>query len=127
MGLHMNSGWIVIFIILILWIFFHIRSRIRQKKYESHIHEYFENIKQQEIEKLDMELSDLIKKYKTNQIILRDKKGNVINICPKCYATYVPVRSKRSEGKFLGCSNYPRCQSYGDMNKLKNLDIKWEI
>jgi len=96
--------------------------KIRLEKYGNFIEDHFEFYKQLDITKLKQDLSNLLSAYKSNQIILKDKSGTIVNVCPKCSGTFRKVIA-RSGNKFLGCSNYPKCRSYGDIERLKDLDI----
>jgi len=58
--------------------------------------------------------------YKGERVVLRDNNGKSINICPKCGGYRTVVRRRKP---FLGCSNYPRCVTYGDYNSIFNLEI----
>ena len=86
----------------------------------------FGQIKQEELEDFKSKLVFFEDQYKNYRILLKDKKGQVVNVCPKCQGVYKLVNYPRSSEKFLGCSNYPKCRSYGFMKKLKNLDFQWQ-
>ena len=104
-----------------------IKFQIKRKKHKTRIEELFQQIKQEDLESLRKDLGGLLDQFKAYQITLRDKNGHTVNICPKCFGVFRPVNSSHSKGKFLGCSNYPICRSYGDIKKLKNLDAQWQI
>lgn len=81
------------------------------------------------VEKIDVDryfemLQEIEEMYRKNfphsyKIILRDKRGNSINICPIC-GSYLRI-IWGYKGPFLGCTNYPQCRytrNYKDIFKI---------
>jgi hypothetical protein len=59
--------------------------------------------------------------YKDSKVILKDRKGTPINICSKCGGYMRVVRGWR--GRFLGCSNYPKCKSSQSCDRIFDMEI----
>ncbi len=69
----------------------------------------YNEIKLEDINKLANEIKSLnITDSKKREEHVDNIKQSINTICPKCGGTLVKRKSKY--GKFLGCSNYPKCQ-----------------
>ena len=118
--------------IFILWLTFYlvliiVESIQKYKQYRKKLKKSIHKVKNIDLALYQTSLEELEKLYettfKTKKVVLRDKKGSVINICPKRGGYMRIVRWGRKP--FLGCSNYPSCSSYKNYNKI--FDLKVEI
>lgn len=99
--------------------------RVENKKYQTIFKGAISKVQNVNLELYQKKLSELEKLYETTyksyKVILKDKKENIINICPKC-GGYMRI-VKGWKGPFLGCSNYPDCRSTRDYSEIFNLEI----
>jgi hypothetical protein len=102
-----------------------LKQRAENKKYQGLLKEIIPTIHSINLEPYQNYLLELEKLYETSysshKIILKDKKENEINICPKC-GGYMRI-VKGWKGKFLRCSNYPDCRSTRNYSEI--LSIKF--
>jgi hypothetical protein len=102
-----------------------IEQRAENKKYQGLLKEIMPKVQNVNLEPYQKYLIDLETLYETyyssQKVVLKDKKGNMINICPKCNGYMKIVRWWR--GPFLGCSNYPKCRSTRDYSEIFNMEI----
>lgn len=59
--------------------------------------------------------------YDRSKVTLKNKEGDVINICPRCGGYMKIVRWR--EKIFLGCSNYPNCKFTRNYSKIFNIKV----
>ena len=94
------------------------------RKYHRILRESVEKVDDVDLEKYEtilVEFEELYESDKRQMVILKDKEGEVINICPECgeYMRIVQGRWRR----FLGCSNDPDCRSYKNYESIFDLEI----
>jgi len=121
--------WIFLLVIFVLWLIVNLIKVTVQwfaenRKYHIILRESSEKLADVDLETYERLLSELEKFYKSDKrkmVVLKDKMGVSINICPKCGGYMKIVRGRR--GPFLGCSNYPNCKSSKNYEAIFDLEI----
>ena len=62
-----------------------------------------------QIQSITSDFENIQRKLRSQFVALKDEKGNVVNICPKCGDT-LKVKTTMYYGKIFGCPNYPKCR-----------------
>jgi len=117
----LGSGFILCLISLII---------IKLKEYKEN--KYYKNILFETMPKINNinlsiyknRLDKLTNNYKlqlTKKVIIKNNKGIVLNICPKCGGYLKIVRWRGNP--FLGCANYPQCKFYRNYDRIFEMEI----
>lgn len=126
--------WLITIAIIVSYLIFKFIPKIigtilgrgaENKKYRQMLREYIPRVQNINLEPYQTRLFQLEKLYemdcRPHKAILKNKKGNTINICPKCGGYMRIVRGWR--GPFLGCSNYPNCRSTRNYSEIFGIKI----
>lgn len=121
--------WIFLLAIFVLWLIVNLIKGTVQwfaenRKYHRILRESAEKLADIDLDNYEILLADFEKFYKSDKrkkIVLKDKMGEAINVCPKCGGYMRIVRGRR--GPFLGCSNYPNCRSYKNYESIFDMEI----
>jgi hypothetical protein len=100
------------------------RRIAENKKYRCILRESMHKVLELDLERYKLWLGKLeqeYESYRNEKVLLKDKNGKAINICPKCGA-YMKIVKWRGD-PFLGCSRYPDCRSYRKYDKISQLEI----
>lgn len=119
----------ILLIIVSIYLFFYICGKISDflygkrlvKEFEPKVDDLIDEVKPiyQNAPTLKEELAMLQVKLQENIAVLKDDKGNILNICPKCGDT-LAVRDTIHYERIFGCPNYPKCRH---LIKVSDLDF----
>jgi len=121
--------WIFLLVIFVLWLTVNLIKGLAQwftenMRYHRILRESADKLADIDLKKYEIQLAEFEKFYesdKRKKIVLKDKMGEAINICPKCGGYMKIVQGRR--GTFLGCSSYPNCKSYRKYEAIFNLEV----
>ena len=99
---------------------FRIRKREKQiaQEFGSRADSLLEDISHIDIEMIHSRINSIKNAFFNSLVILQDKDGIILNLCPKCHDTLI-VRKTQYYGKILGCPNYPSCRHLVRVASLK--------
>ncbi len=113
---------------LVLWIISLIvvafKGYKENKKYKNILLNNMQKIENIDLYKYESKFNKFTEQYtlfKNQKAIIRNIKGDVLNICPKCNGYLKIVKWKGNP--FIGCSNYPNCSFYRKFNRIFEMEI----
>ena len=96
------------------------------KKYRKLLQETMPKVQFIDISSFQKQVTQLEQYYERNysshKAILRNTKGEIMNICPKCGGN-LGIRKTRMGKRFLGCANYPNCSFIQSFENIYEVNI----
>ncbi len=107
------------------WIGHICRSMPEEREYRAVLRESIQKVRGIDLRAYQRQLAQLERlwheEYKMHKVVLRDKKGKAVSICPKC-GNYMKFARKRKR-TVLTCVEYPRCSGNRRIPKRLPLEV----